>query len=182
MSINDRRWSLCGLSMIVAPTGDWVRLDDHEAELAALREQLAEAESRRLEADIAYSIKESDLDDAQQTIQALGENPMEADTWAIMKRQRDDAEKRAEAAEAVASAVTNALTIGDKDFATLGLWSDIDKNGDGKQKYVARVTHPYHGRADSDACESIAEAIQSASKAMATRQIRKQKGTDDATD
>lgn len=92
------------------------------------------------------------------------------------------AEKRAEAAEAVASAVTNALTIGDKDLATLGLWSAIDKNGDGKQKYVARVTHPYHGRADSDACESIAEALQSASKAMATRQIRKQEGTDDATD
>jgi hypothetical protein len=81
--------------------GDFVTFISHDSKLTALREQLATAEKRALEADIALSIRESDLDDANQTLVALGENPCEADLWAFLKRQRDSAVKRAEAAEVV---------------------------------------------------------------------------------
>jgi hypothetical protein len=76
-------------------------IDDLTAVNLTLRERAEAADNRALESDIALSLREADLADAVDTVTALGENPRETDCWAMLKRQRDQAVKRAEAAEAI---------------------------------------------------------------------------------
>ncbi len=54
-------------------------------------ERAIKAERKALEADMALSLREADLEEANQAIIALGENPGEAGLWALMKKQRDNA-------------------------------------------------------------------------------------------
>lgn len=93
---------------------------------------LAEAERleekiRSLELNLA--IRESDLKDARETIEAAGENPLDADVWATMKAQRDKAIEKAERLEAqnrrLRELVREAYEEG---FSDCPVYGDVDED------------------------------------------------------
>lgn len=67
---------------------------------AALLADAERLEEKIWSLEVDLSIREGDLNDARETIEAAGENPLDADLWATMKAQRDKAIEKADRLEA----------------------------------------------------------------------------------